>query len=49
MKSIVYGITVLDNAPHYEDAIEFVKFLLSDTGRIIFEENGQEFLEKPLM
>ncbi|MCD6301722.1 MAG: substrate-binding domain-containing protein, partial [Staphylothermus sp.] len=49
LKSIVYGITVLDNAPHYEDAIEFVKFLLSDTGRIIFEENGQEFLEKPLM
>ncbi len=49
MKSIVYGITVLDKAPHYQDAIKFIKLLLSDTGRNIFEKNGQRFLEEPLM
>ncbi len=49
MKSIVYGITVLKNAPHYQDAIKFVKLLLSDTGRNIFEKNGQRFLNEPLI
>ncbi|RLG89157.1 MAG: tungstate ABC transporter substrate-binding protein WtpA [Thermoprotei archaeon] len=49
MKSIVYGITILDKAPHYQNAVKFIKLLLSDTGRNIFEKNGQRFLEEPLM
>jgi len=48
MKSIVYGITIPKNAKNYKDAIKFVKLLLSDEGRKIFEELGQPFLEKPM-
>jgi molybdate/tungstate transport system substrate-binding protein len=48
MKSIVYGITIPKNAENYEDAINFVKLLLSNEGRKIFEELGQPFLQKPM-
>ncbi|MEW6095115.1 MAG: tungstate ABC transporter substrate-binding protein WtpA [bacterium] len=38
---IVYGISIPKDAPHYEDAVEFVKFALSQKGQEIFQKNGQ--------
>jgi molybdate/tungstate transport system substrate-binding protein len=38
---INYSLSVLDNAPHTKDAINFVSFLLSDKGMDIFRKNGQ--------
>lgn len=49
MFPIVYGITVLDNAPHREEALKFVRFLLGSSGREIFAENGQFYLDKFLV
>ena len=41
-QSMVYGITVLENAPNKELAIKFVNFVLSKQGGTkIMEENGQ--------
>lgn len=48
MAPIVYGITVLDDAPHHEEAVRFLRLLLGPYGRKVFEEAGQPFLEKPL-
>jgi molybdate/tungstate transport system substrate-binding protein len=48
MAPIVYGVTVPLNAKHPHEALEFVKLLLSETGRSIFEKLGQRFLSKPL-
>ncbi|MFN2314327.1 MAG: extracellular solute-binding protein [Bacteroidales bacterium] len=39
---ISYSGTVLDNAPQKELAVKFFAFMLSDEGRAIFTENGQE-------
>lgn len=39
---INYSITVLDNAPQKEEAINFLEFLLSTEGMKIFKENGQD-------
>ncbi|WP_297534861.1 tungstate ABC transporter substrate-binding protein WtpA [Thermococcus sp.] len=47
-KPIVYGVTVLKNAPHRELALEFLKFWLSQQGREIFEKNYQDFLNPPI-
>ncbi len=47
-KPIVYGITVLKNAPHRELAIKFLKFLLGEKGREVFNENHQDFLNPPV-
>jgi molybdate/tungstate transport system substrate-binding protein len=45
-KAIVYGITIPSNAENQEIAAEFIKLLLSDTGRKIMEEdNHQPFLD----
>jgi molybdate/tungstate transport system substrate-binding protein len=41
---MVYGITILKNAPHKETALQFVDFLLSDKGMKIMEQNGQPSL-----
>ncbi|MBC7110537.1 MAG: tungstate ABC transporter substrate-binding protein WtpA [Archaeoglobi archaeon] len=46
-KPIVYGITVLRDAPNREVALEYLKFLLSEEGKRIFEENYQEFIWPP--
>jgi len=47
MKSIVYGVTVPTTCVECDLALEFVKLLLSKTGREVFERLGQPFLEKP--
>jgi molybdate/tungstate transport system substrate-binding protein len=38
---IVYGLTIPTSAPHPELALEFARFVLSDAGRRITEDNGQ--------
>ncbi len=47
-KPIVYGVTVLKNAPHRELAIEFLKYWLSSQGRSVFQKNYQDFLNPPI-
>jgi molybdate/tungstate transport system substrate-binding protein len=42
---IVYGITIPHNAPHPEEAIEFIEFLLSNEGNQILAQNYQPPLE----
>jgi molybdate/tungstate transport system substrate-binding protein len=39
---INYSITVLDQAPQKEEAINFMEFILSPDGMEIFKKNGQE-------
>jgi molybdate/tungstate transport system substrate-binding protein len=39
---INYSITVLDNAPQKDTAVDFLEFLLSPEGRNIFRSYGQE-------
>jgi molybdate/tungstate transport system substrate-binding protein len=39
---INYSITVLNNAPQKEEAVNFLEFLLSSEGMKIFKSNGQE-------
>jgi molybdate/tungstate transport system substrate-binding protein len=41
---MVYGITILKNAPHKETALQFVDFLLSEKGMKIIKQNGQPSL-----
>lgn len=40
-KPTVYGVTIPENAPHREGAIEFVKFLISQEGRQVLQNCGQ--------
>ncbi|AMQ18353.1 tungstate ABC transporter substrate-binding protein WtpA [Thermococcus peptonophilus] len=47
-KPIVYGVTVLKDAPNRELAIEFLKFLLGEEGKKVFAENHQDFLNPPV-
>lgn len=44
---MVYGVTLLNNAPQREEAKNFLKFFLGDEGRAIIEANGQGVLELP--
>ena len=46
MKSIIYGVTIPKCARNYSGAIKFIKLLLSEVGRKIFKECGQDFLNK---
>jgi len=39
---INYSITILDNAPQKEEAVNFLEFLISPEGMKIFKNNGQE-------
>jgi len=42
---MVYGVTIINNAPNKEAAIKFVEFLLSpEKGMSIIEKNGQQSL-----
>lgn len=38
---MIYGITIIKNAPHKKNANMFINFLLSDKGMEIMEKNGQ--------
>jgi ABC-type Fe3+ transport system substrate-binding protein len=39
---INYSMTVIDTAPHKEEAIDFICFIISEEGREILKKNGQE-------
>ncbi len=39
---INYSITVLDNAPHRSQAIDFLRYMLSEEGMNIFRKDGQK-------
>jgi len=44
-QAVVYGITIMKNAPEPDLAAKFIEFLLSETGKQVFEvENGQPFI-----
>lgn len=45
---INYSITVLNNAPHKDAAIDFLCFMLSDEGMDIFRKNGQDPVIPPI-
>jgi len=47
-KPIVYGVTVLRDAPNRRLALAYLKFLLSEKGKEIFEENYQDFIWPPV-
>ncbi|WP_297523754.1 tungstate ABC transporter substrate-binding protein WtpA [Thermococcus sp.] len=47
-KPIVYGVTVLKDAPHRDLALKFLKFWLGKEGKEVFEENHQDFLNPPV-
>ncbi len=40
-QAMIYGITIPKNAPHYDNALKFLLFVLSSDGRKIMEDNGQ--------
>ncbi|RLI78489.1 tungstate ABC transporter substrate-binding protein WtpA [Archaeoglobales archaeon] len=45
---IIYGVTVLKDAPNKKVALEYLRFLLNEKGREIFAKNHQEFLKTPI-
>jgi len=45
---MVYGLTLLNEAPEREEAIKFLRFFLGEEGRAIIEANGQDFMAPPL-
>ena len=47
-KPIVYGVTVVKNAPHKKWALKFLRLLLSERGRKILRESFQEPLDPPV-
>jgi molybdate/tungstate transport system substrate-binding protein len=44
---IIYGITIPHNAPHYEEAVSFLSFLLGPEGQQILEQNYQPPMVPP--
>lgn len=46
---MVYGVTLLDDAPGREAAIDFLSFLLGERGREIMGEMGQKMDSAPLV
>ncbi|MGA1845472.1 tungstate ABC transporter substrate-binding protein WtpA [Deferribacter abyssi] len=50
---MVYGITIVEHGDklplNKEGAVKFIKFLLSEEGKKIMEENGQRFIEPPVI
>lgn len=49
LKLIGYGVTVPKNAEHPKEGLRFIRLLLSDIGRKIFERNGQAFLPELIL
>jgi molybdate/tungstate transport system substrate-binding protein len=43
--SMIYGITLLNDAPNREAAADFLHFFLGEKGRSILQENGQNSLD----
>lgn len=46
---IMYGITLLDNAPNREAAIGFLAFIVSPRGREVFSNAGQNGISPPVI
>jgi len=44
---IIYGITIPRNAPHYEEAVRFLEFLLGPEGQQILRQNYQPPMVPP--
>ena len=44
---ICYGVTIPTNAPHPEQAVEFIAFLLGPEGRVVMEANQQPLIIPP--
>jgi molybdate/tungstate transport system substrate-binding protein len=44
---MVYGITLLNDAPNRSEAIKFLRYFLGKEGRSIIEASGQDSLELP--
>ncbi len=47
-KPIVYGITIVKGAPHYQTAVEFIKLLIGSKGQEILKDSFQEPLVPPV-
>lgn len=47
-KPIVYGVTVLKDAPNRELALQYLRFMLSEKGKKIFAESYQDFIWPPM-
>jgi len=47
-EQIGYGITIPSNAPHPEEAAEFIAFLLGPEGRAVMEANQHPLFDQPL-
>ena len=45
---IGYGITIPSNAPHFEQAVEFVAFLLGDEGRAVMQANHHPLFDRAI-
>lgn len=48
-KPMVYGATILKNAPNRKAAVKFMKMLTGSTGKNIMEKNGQPFVDPPIV
>lgn len=46
-KPIVYGITILNNAKNKNNAVKFLKYILSEKGRKLLESMGQQPVYPP--
>jgi len=46
---IMYGITLLDDAPNREAAIGFLSFIVSPRGREVFSQSGQNSISPPVI
>jgi molybdate/tungstate transport system substrate-binding protein len=44
-QKILYGVTIPENSPHPEQALDFLKFLLGPEGQKIFAQQYQPFLK----
>ncbi len=43
-EQIIYGLTIPSNAPHPEQAMQFIEFLYGPEGRAIMEKNAHPML-----
>ena len=47
-RPIVYAVTIPLNAPHPQQALQFVQFLLGAEGQKVMRDNGFVVLEQPI-